>query len=494
MSISEAAQLLGANPRSLREWIRCGRFSARRKGRRYFLADAFVRSLKAREDRLRTWPRLVDVSRQLGIHRNHGASLCREAGFSIEKDLTDDCRIPPEAGAWLAERMKAETARRDWMPLVRLAKQLGVPRNVLDGGIRKHGLEFARDYTRQVIVPPATVEWLRAWRRKLDGYRSDAMATGGQVLHPLHATASKAAEKFAKRGDESHASKTRALIRRYRYWAREGMAVTRMDRQLFVDEETHKALIDDVSPAEASRLTGIPVGRLKRWAANGIVRLTKVAPTRKSLSFTSVLTVAAACVKEDRPVHGVPAQMLLPWPELVCRLRPPRDIPLERLLELAAEATPRDIKALVSGIGFISHSVWKILDGWLRARDAGQLPPKPPMTATHHRDLLTRTRELPCLLGWFSGIRDEHFAAVLRPGLRNQVNGDELTALCGTLSAGTPVRVYEPGHTYRTGEFLVDSNGEDLGTVRAAHPSHIEVDWMRRGALKMSHRAVGGFG
>ncbi len=493
-SVAEAARLLGANPRSIRDWIQCGRFAARREGRRYFLSDAFVRSLKAHEERVRKWPRLVDVSRRFGIHRNHGASLCRVAGFSIEKDLTDDCRIPPEAEAWLAERMKAEAARRDWVPLVALAKQLGVPRNVLDGGIRKHGLAFAKDYTRQVVVPPATVEWLCGWRRKLDGYRSEATEAGDRRLHPIHATAAKAAEKFAKRGDDAHAKKTQALIHRYRYWAKEGMPVARMDRQLFVDEATHDALVDDVSPIEASRLTGIKIGRLKRWAAKGIVQQTKVAPTRRSLSFSSVLAAAAACVKEGRTVHGVPVQMLLPWPELIGRLCPPGAVSLERMLELSADATPRDIGALVSGAGFVSRAVWRILDDWLRAREAGRLPPKPPMTTQQHRDALTRAPELPFLLGWFSGIRDAHFAAVLRPGLRNQVNGDELTALCGHLTAGTPVRVYEPERAYRTGEFLVDSNGEDLGAVRAAHPSHIEVEWMRRGALKMSHHATNGPG
>lgn len=138
---------------------------------------------KAHQDRLLAWPRLEDVARLLGIHRNQGESLCRAGGFAVEKDLTDDCRIPPEAVAYLNRRVEAEAAWRDWMPLIKLAEELAVPRNVLDGGLRKQRLEFTKDHFGQIILPPASVERLRAWRRKLDGFRE----VRGDNSHTLRA-------------------------------------------------------------------------------------------------------------------------------------------------------------------------------------------------------------------------------------------------------------------------------------------------------------------
>jgi hypothetical protein len=140
-----------------------------------------------------------------------------------------------------------------------------------------------------------------------------------------------------------------------------------------------------------------------------------------------------------------------------------------------------------------SHRVWEILDGWLRAVASGHLPPKPAMDTAEHREALTRAPELPSMLAWFAGIRRELFAHVLHPGIRGLVNPEELSAICGHLTTGGAVRIYDPCRGYRPGEFLLDAAGcGDLGAVRRFDSSSIEVDWMRRGSLKMSHSPAGG--
>jgi hypothetical protein len=107
------------------------------------------------------------------------------------------------------------------------------------------------------------------------------------------------------------------------------------------------------------------------------------------------------------------------------------------------------------------------------------------MDTMEHRRALICSSELPYLLAWFARISEEHFGNVLCAGFHGSVDPDELTAVCGHLSTGGKVRIYDPEQSYRAGEFLLDSTGCDLGPVQEVKDHQIEVGWMRRGTLRM---------
>ncbi len=486
-TVSEAARVLRVHPRSLRDWIQKGRLRARFEGGRYVFDEAVISALRARQDRVLAWDRLVDVSRRLGIHRNLGESLCRSAGFAIEKDLTDDYRIPPEAIRHLESCIEANARQQGWTRLSDLANELGLPRNVLDGGIRQQGLELGYDHSGQITLPPASCDALRAWRQKLELANSDEAIVEGRRVYSLCRTAAEAAEKFAIPGSTKHRELTETLIARYRYWIAQGLPTIRLVRQRFFDEATHRALVDDITLLEASRLTGISHGRLKHWAATERIVQTEVSPTRRSFSFGSVLSVIAEELGEKAPPQmGV--RSLPSWRELGRRLRLPNGVSLRRWLILAAGASLEELHALESGAGFVSAKLWRMVTGWLRAIEAGRRPPKRAIDSPSHHDELIRAPELATLLSWFSGLDSELFGDILWRGMVNRAQMQEVCLVCDHLIRGGAVRPYEPLQAFNGGELLLDPNGCDLGMVQRRDVNQIRVDWMRRGTLTMRHR------
>ena len=71
--------------------LRTGRLKGT-KTHRWSIPVEQVLSLKKRREGLKGWPRLVDVARHLGIHRNQGEAICRRAGLPVEKDFADEVK------------------------------------------------------------------------------------------------------------------------------------------------------------------------------------------------------------------------------------------------------------------------------------------------------------------------------------------------------------------------------------------------------------------
>lgn len=494
VSLREATRVLGVPVETLREWIRRGRLQARRAGQVYFLDRAELERLRAHRARLAEWPRLVDVARRLGIHRNQGAALCQAEGLPVEKDFHDDCRISPAAVAFLERRVALEAERRDWVRLNDLARELGLPDNVVSGGVRNHKVEYGHDIVGRVILPPATVRWVREWRQSLHQQRAAAAVIGERRLLSLRATAGRAAEKFATAGSAEHARIAEKMRLRYRHAVRQGLPVFRMHREPFLEEQTAAQLIDAVTAAEACRLTGASRSRLRWWEHRGVLRQVSIPGMGKLLSYSALLDLLASQPMVGGNNSGVdvmPVAMLPPWHEMERRLTPAGSS-LGTLLALGGGAADTEIDALQRGSGVISARLAAAVREWLRAVGRGSLPPKPLINDPAHREALGRAPELPSLLAWFCGLPSEHLAGVFRLGLRRRVNDRELDAFCGHLASGQPVRVYDPANAFGPQDFLVDPTAEDLGPVRRVERSVVEVAWMRRGPLQMRHGPAGG--
>ena len=88
VTLCEAARALGVSNGLVRKWLETGRLTGE-KLHQWSIPSEEIAVLRKRKDAMKSWLRLVDVCRDLGIHRNLGESLCRRADIAVKKDCDE---------------------------------------------------------------------------------------------------------------------------------------------------------------------------------------------------------------------------------------------------------------------------------------------------------------------------------------------------------------------------------------------------------------------
>ena len=492
MTLCEAARTLGVSNGLIRKWLETGRLTGV-KVHQWSIPASEVALLRKRRDAMKHWPRLVDVCRELTIHRNLGESLCRKADVAVEKDFSDDYRIPPSAVKYLRKCVGEQEKRKDWLLLQDFASELGLPPNVVDGGMRKLGLRFDHNFSGQVIFPEKTREELLKWRGRIADRRRPVLQHNGQQLFKLRCTAEHSATFFASAGTPEHAAKVEALCARYRFWIQRGLRSVRMGRTHYFDLATHQLLLDEISTSEASTLAGVAKTTIKDWARKGWLPCIEIAPTRRSYSRSGLLKLLRKRFREEgkmrkRPV--VPVRLLPPLEDLTRELHIENQTVFFHILQLAAGAGRADCELIREGHGMLARSIWETIEGWREDVAAGRRPscsgsPKIAPDADE-----AAVSALPDVLAFLSGVSREKFEAVVGDRFTKSLTPLEVHGICRLISQHQGrLCVYTTMGHFSVGDLLIDPDAHDFGAVmEMVNGSAMEVDWVRRGKLRMVHR------
>jgi hypothetical protein len=492
ITLCEAARVLGVSNGLVRKWLETGRLNGE-KLHQWSIPAGEIAALSERRDAMKSWPRLVDVCRELGIHRNLGESLCRRAEIAVEKDFSDDYRIPPSAVEYLKGCVGQQDKRKDWILLQDFAGELDLPPNVVDGGMRKLGLEFAHNFSGQVIFPGKTREELLKWRGRIEDRRRPVMEQDGKQLYKLRCTAECSATFFAAAGTPEHAAKVEALCARYRFWIQRGLRSVRMGRTHYFDQAIHDLLLNEISTSEASNLAGVAKTTIKDWARKGWLPCIEIAPTRRSYSRSGLLALLRKRFREEgkmrrRPV--VPVRLLPPLAELTAELKMESDQIFFHILQLAAGASRHDCEVIKEGQGMVSRSTWETIERWREDIAAGRRP-----SCSGATQLAPDTEEgaytaFPNVLAFLSGVSKERFDAVVGDRFAKSLTPLEVQGICNLISHHEGrLRVYNTAGQFDVGDLLIDPDAHDFGSVREMiNGSAMDVEWVRRGKLRMVHR------
>lgn len=492
MTLCEAARELGVSNGLVRKWLETGRLTGE-KVHQWAIPVSEVELLRKRRDSMKHWPRLVDVCRDLGIHRNLGESLCRRANMAVEKDFSDDYRVPPSAVKHLRGCVNAQAKRKDWIALQDFANELGLPPNVVDGGMRKLGLQFDHNFSGQVVFPEKTRRELLKWRESIAERRRPVLRHQGEKLFKLRCTAERSATFFASAGTPEHAAKVEALCARYRFWIQRGLPSRRMGRTHYFDQATHELLLDEISTSEASGVAGVAKTTIKDWARKGWLACIEIAPTRRSYSRSGLLALLRKRFREEgkmrrRPV--VPVQMLPSLGVLCEELQIRNSEVFCHILQLAAGASREDCVSLQQGHGMVARSIWETIEGWRADVAEGRRP-----SCRGSENVAPDAGEeslaaLPDVLAFLSGVSKDRFESVLGSRFTKSLTPLEVSGICSLISRHHGrLCVYNTSGHFFVGDLLIDPDAVDFGAVREmVNGSAMEVDWVRRGRLRMVNR------
>ena len=443
---------------------------------------------------MKHWRRLVDVCRQLGIHRNLGESLCRRADLPVEKDFSDDYRISPKAANYLTSCVAEQEKRDDWILLQDFASELELPANIVDGGMRKLGLTFAHNFSGQVVFPQETRRNLLQWRDDVAERKSPIRVSKGKRLFKLRRTAEESAAFFAALGTVEHAAKVEALCARYRFWIQRGLESVRMGRTHYFDEKTHEVLLNEISTSEAARLAGVAKTTIKDWARKKWLPIVKVAPTRRSYSRSGLIELLRKRFRNEGKMKKrthVPVRLLPPSKELAKELRTTEKV-LTRVLRLAGGASAEDLMAIQNGQGSIRREIWETVDQWRIDLAAGR---RPSCAGHSHAASIPNSEAsnaegLAEVLAFLSGAPLEQFERLVGPRFTKTLTPIEIVEICKLISLHRgQLRVYTPSGHFEVGDLLLDPEAHDFGAVESIiDGTAMDVQWVRREKLRMVHR------
>lgn len=492
VTLCEAARSLGVSNGLVRKWLETGRLHGE-KMHQWSIPANEIEILNQRRNAMKDWPRLVDVCRDLGIHRNLGESLCRRSDIAVEKDFSDDYRIPPSAVKYLNDCVSAQEKRKDWILLQDFANELKLPPNVVDGGMRKLGLEFSHNFSGQVIFPEATRLELLNWRERIADRRRPVLQQDGKALFKLRCTAERSATFFAAEGTADHAAKVEALCARYRFWIQRGLPSTRMGRTHYFDQATHDLLLDEISTSEASNLAGVAKTTIKDWARKGWLPCIEIAPTRRSYSRAGLLALLRKRFREEgkmrkRPV--VPVRLLPAVNDLSQELGMENVGVFFHILQLAAGASQQDCEVIREGQGMVSRTTWETIENWRQDIAAGRRP-----SCSGTAEIVAEADEgaisaLPNVLAFLSGVSKDRFESVVGDRFAKSLTPLEVHGICKLISHHEGrLCVYHTAGKFGVGDLLIDPDAYDFGSVQEMiNGSAMDVDWVRRGKLRMVHR------
>ncbi|MGK0186670.1 MAG: hypothetical protein ACI9R3_002453 [Verrucomicrobiales bacterium] len=492
VTLCEAARSLGVSNGLVRKWLENGRLNGE-KLHQWSIPSAEIDVLSQRRDAMKSWPRLVDVCRDLGIHRNLGESLCRRSDIAVEKDFSDDYRIPPEAVTHLKGCVIDQDKRKGWILLQDFANELGLPPNVVDGGMRKLNLEFAHNFSGQVIFPDSTRDELLNWRERIADRRRPVLRHNGEELFKLRCTAERSGTFFAADGTPEHSAKVEALCARYRFWIQRGLQSTRMGRTHYFNQATHDLLLDEISTSEASNLAGVAKTTIKDWARKGWLPCIVIAPTRRSYSRSGLLALLRTRFRDEgkmrkRPV--VPVRLLPVVSDLLEELGIENASVFFHILQLAAGASQQDCDVIREGHGMVSRSTWETIENWRQDIAAGRRP-----HCSGSVEIVAEAEEgavaaLPNVLAFLSGVSKERFESVVGDRFAKSLTPLEVHGICQLISHHKGrLCVYNTNGKFGVGDLLIDPDAYDFGAVQEMiNGSAMDVDWVRRGRLRMVHR------
>ncbi|MEM7383390.1 MAG: hypothetical protein AAF514_00465 [Verrucomicrobiota bacterium] len=505
LPLSVVGPLIAMLPSTLAGQIKIDKIEAVLKNRRYFITKEHARTLvRTNLSKILGWERLVDICKQVGIHRNIGESICRKYDLPCEIDLCGHMRIPPEARERIEAEMQGKRDKKHWVRKVDFAESLNEHPTLVDTVCRKATEEIDLDVHGFVILSPTAQQAFLDWRARRDSRKKAVLEVGGQRYYSLLKTAKDSAAFFVSPSNRATFNKiTETYQKRFNYWIRTGLEFRSIDDKRYFHEDVYRQLVDDLTITEAARCGGVAASTIKSWVANGSLSARRTIARRKSLSKEEFVRVLGEKFEHSpvlRSRNEVPVKVLSEIQDLVTSLafRGP-----EALLGCLKEVTgiSRDaLQPLALGSGTVPRVVKDLLDDWTAQIDAGRQPSQIPkdfrgVDAERVRNLTTsllegkwsgRRPELENLLSLGTGLGQQVVRSLVSGGQSDPYYSIEVAELLEFMHKTEPLP-YLPEKPYEIGDVLIHPHGGDFGVVtEKASDRQISVCWRKLGPATMA--------
>jgi hypothetical protein len=460
-----------------------------------------LRLAERNRSRLLGWSRLVDVCKELGLHRNIGESVCKAAGEPPSLDLCGHHRISPGNESRLRERSEEWSSRAHWVRKVDFAASVNEDPRLVDVVVRKLMQPIDRDPQGFSILSPAACQAFNNWRAERDARRLPVYEHQNQSYYAVSTVAADAAANMTTPDSPACGRLAERYYRRMLFWISSGsLKAHHLLGKHYLAEMERQAVLDDLPLTEASRCAGVAVSTIKGWVAKGQLQAKRQLGNRRSLSRTHFYHFVKRQYQVSpklRKRKSVPLWVMGPLQQHAESLGLKSVDSLVKALctEGPFPTTLRD--TIVRGTGEVPMQSWHLLNKWLDTAARGEMPKVldfyQSMSASEVLTLIDTLAEREvypdrealldccCKLDRTDLKRFQHklsssvatFSGVI-PTFLNMA------------SHRTMLKLYAPSQHFAIGDMIMHLDARDFGTVMdVSNQGFMTVDWRSSGPLVM---------
>ena len=502
VDLTRMSKWVQVSPATLAKQIRRGEIKASRDGRRYLIGKSEAkRIVVGNRSMLMGWKRLVDVTSELGFHRNIGESVCRKLGLEKELDMNGHCRISPDAEARLRAWHGDKQKHAGWKRKTDCARELELDPRVVDNLCRKLKLEIDHDIHGYVVLSEGACSAVEEWKMRRDRRRMKVRSVKGQEWYSLRKTAEDSASDLMHPSSPEYDHLVETYYRRFLLWMRNGLPYEVFDGVRYFSKDVHDRLVDDLCVMEAARLGGVGVSTVKGWLSKGLVSSSDYFKCRRSISrrdYTQFLRKQYAESPRLKKKQKVPVRIIEDLDVVMERTNLAGIDMLIAAIERETGIPERELEPLRYRNGFVHRAVKNTLDKWVLLAEQGErvkvgFSEKSNEPVGGNGDNAQRKLLLRLVSTFLQKEADEVYDLIYEKFEQMPM---ALKALVDLIKEHSDARVYNPERGYEVGNLLVHPSGGDYGFVTNIEgPRTIQVAWeLEFGSITMAQNAESDYG
>jgi DNA-binding transcriptional regulator YhcF (GntR family) len=281
----ELGKLLNVRDEFIRKHARNGDLSERGSSAEKIPQDSAVRIVTGYLPRILKWKSVADFAEELGIHRNTVESLIRQASQkeALRISLDQKLYISPAGERFVREKKQLLDSLESREPLADFARRLRLKLNHLTAFFSSRGIALDADIRGRARLTQEQKEMFITWRDSvLERRKHDTMIIDGKPHISIVRLAEEKAAIFAPQGTSRYHKIKEREMGSFRHSGKQGGFRKKTDRGTYLPEEQAMLLFSSVTLAEASRLVGVPISVVKRWARHNTSLVAPAVPGRRA--------------------------------------------------------------------------------------------------------------------------------------------------------------------------------------------------------------------
>lgn len=505
LPLNQAAKLLGVGAQTLKRQAKRGTFRLVQNAddQPGVSKPEALKLAERNRSRLLGWSRLVDVCKELSLHRNIGESVCKAAGEPPSLDLCGHHRISSENEQRLRERSQEWQSRASWVRKVDFAQSVNEDPRLVDVVVRKLNQPIDRDPQGFAILSQEACQAFNAWRERRDARRMPVYEFESQPYYAVDAVAVDAASNMTTQDSPACKQLAERYYRRVLFWISSGSLKARhLLGKHYLAAPERQAVLDDLPLTEASRCAGVAVSTIKEWVAKGKLEATRHLGNRRSLSRSQFYRFVTQQYRESPKLRKRPCVPLWVLGQLHEHAETLGLKGVESLSKALCQEGPFQSSledTIAEGTGSVPIQAWHLLNQWLDSVAEGEIPKAlghyqsmPASRVLTLIDVLAAREAFPdreVLLDCCSTL-DRTDRARFKSKLLNSgtLFSGAIPTFLHMASHRDRLKLYLPGERFAVGDMIMHLEAYDFGIVTdLSEQGTMTVDWRSSGPLVMRY-------